>query len=460
MILHLVDAIDRELIAVSVLFLFLGGVDDLLIDILYLWFWLTGGLSRKVVIGSGKEDPGRRFAIFVPAWDESAVIAPMLRAVLDRWAGDAFRIYVGTYPNDPATIEAVNAVREEDARVRLIVGPRPGPTTKADCLNALWQALEQDVATEGRDFAAVVLHDAEDVVHPQELKVYSAWIDRYGAVQLPVAPLRHPGSPLVSGHYLDEFALSHGFTLLVRQRLGASLPLAGVGCAIRCDALRRIAADRGMPFDPSSLTEDYELGLTLRAMGTRCAFVRAAEAPGGPAVAVRAYFPSTVPAAVRQKARWMVGIALAGWDRTGWGRPFDLCDHWMRMRDRRVTLAMPVLALAYAALVVWGLSAALHWWTGVPEPLPASWLRIGLEINLLLLGWRLLMRVLLVSRLHGWREGLWSAPRMLVANYIGLLAARRALWIYIRLLAGGPVRWDKTAHRFPVLAFSTPPVAA
>ncbi|OAN65948.1 hypothetical protein A7X12_14535 [Sphingomonas sp. TDK1] len=401
-----------------------------------------------------------RFAIFVPAWDESAVIAPMLRSMLARWQQGRYRIYVGAYPNDPATIAAVLSVSQSDPRVRLVIGPRPGPSTKADCLNALWAALERDAVAEGAAFKAIVLHDAEDVVHPLELAVYAGWIDSHGAVQLPVAPLCQPGSQLVSGHYLDEFAQSHGATLLVRQMLGASLPLAGVGCAIRCDVLRRIAADRGVPFDATSLTEDYELGLILRAMGVRTAFVRVAESPGGPPVAVRAYFPATVHASVRQKARWIAGIALAGWDRTGWGRLRDVADHWMRMRDRRMTLAMPVLAIAYFASLCWALSLACHQLFGGAMQPPGALLGWMLGLNLSMLAWRLGMRIAIVARLHGWREGLWAAPRMLVANLIGLLAARRALSTYLGLLGGGPVRWDKTAHQFPGAAFDPAPAAA
>lgn len=460
MMVEAIDVVFRELFVLSVVFLAIGGVDDLLIDIMYILLCsfgrarMVGGVQRDCEVGA------RRFAIFVPAWDESAVIAEMLRAMLLRWPSRRYRIYVGTYPNDPATIAAVAQVAGEDARVRLVIGATPGPTTKADCLNRLWEALERDVAAEGAPFTAVVLHDAEDVVHPRELAVYAEWIDRYAAVQLPVMPLRQPGSALVSGHYLDEFAQSHGLTLPVRQMLGASMPLAGVGCALRCDVLRRIADARGAPFDPTSLTEDYELGLTLRGLGERGIFVRVAETRGGPAVAVRAYFPASVAASVRQKSRWMAGIALAGWDRTGWGRPWDVFDHWMRMRDRRVTLAMPVLAIAYLTLVFWGLAMALHAWTGVPQPPLAPWLETVATINLALLLWRMAVRVAIVTRWHGWREGLWAMPRVLVANYIGLLAARRALWIYVRLLAGGPVRWDKTAHQFPGTAFGTSLAAA
>ena len=40
----------------------------------------------------------------------------------------------------------------------------------------------------------------------------------------------------------------------------------------------------------------------------------------------------------------MTGIALAGWDRIGWGGRQRFGDHWMRMRDRRAPLAVLVLA--------------------------------------------------------------------------------------------------------------------
>src|SRR5690606_21983622 len=125
-----------------------------------------------------------------------------------------------------------------------------------------------DEAAEGATVTAVALHDAEDVVHPLELRVYAQWLRRYAAVQIPVLPLPHPRSRFVAGHYLDEFAEAHAKSLVVRQALGAGMPLAGVGCAVRRDMLGRIAEMRGgTPFDATSLTEDYELGLTVAALG-------------------------------------------------------------------------------------------------------------------------------------------------------------------------------------------------
>ncbi len=198
------------------------------------------------------------FAIFVAAWDEAAVIGGMLTAAVRRFDYPDYRIYVGTYPNDPATIAAARAVAALDPRVRVIVGERDGPTTKADCLNTVWHALMRDEAA-GRITRAVVLHDAEDVVHPAELTVFDALIDDHALVQLPVLPLVRRGS-LISGHYADEFAYAHSVQQPVRAMLGAAMPLAGTGCAIATGMLRAIAAERGdAPFDASSLTEDYEL---------------------------------------------------------------------------------------------------------------------------------------------------------------------------------------------------------
>jgi adsorption protein B len=135
--------------------------------------------------------PGR-LAVFVPAWDEAAVIGDMLRSALKAWGEGDYRLYVGCYPNDPRTADAVLAVA--DPRVRLVVGSVPGPTTKADCLNRLWEALLCDEHREGVQAKAVILHDAEDLVPPEELSVFDSRIEAYDFVQLPVRPLVHPRS--------------------------------------------------------------------------------------------------------------------------------------------------------------------------------------------------------------------------------------------------------------------------
>ncbi len=124
------------------------------------------------------------------AWDEQAVIGQMLATAVARIDHPDYRLYVGVYPNDPGTIAAARAVAATDPRIRVIVGPRDGPTTKADCLNSLWRALVADAAD--GPIKAVVLHDAEDVVHAAELTVFDTLIEGSAVVQLPVLPLVEP----------------------------------------------------------------------------------------------------------------------------------------------------------------------------------------------------------------------------------------------------------------------------
>jgi adsorption protein B len=417
------------------------GASDLCVD----FIWLARAAKRRL---SGEireappapERPGR-LAVFIPAWDEAGVIGAMLGHALTAFGAANYRLYVGCYPNDPATIAEVRRVATD--RVRLVVGPAPGPTSKADCLNRLWERMIEDEKADAIRFKAVVLHDAEDVVHSAELGLFDALIERFDLVQLPVVPLIDAGSRWVSGHYVDEFLESHGKELVVREAIGASLPSAGVGCAIARAALEALAAGHGAPFDPDSLTEDYELGLRLGALGRRAAFVRLPCGPGRAVIATREYFPATLDAAVAQKARWMTGIALSGWERLGWSG--GVAERWMRMRDRQSPIAALVLGAAYLALVLWAALLLSGW---ALRPFSAPFLLLA-AINSALLLWRLAMRFGFVARAFGWREGARAVPRTLTSNIIAIMAARRALGRYARLRGTGAAPWDKTAHVFP-----------
>lgn len=433
----------REAMLFAAVGLLIGGVDDLAVDLIYLVRRWRRRRLRRATLATLPPVAGGRLVVFVPAWDEVTVIGPMLRTALARWGAADVRILVGTYPNDPATTAAAGAVAAIDPRVRVVVGPRPGPTTKADCLNVLWRALAAEAPA-----SAVIVHDAEDVVHAAELDVFARLIGRHDVVQLPVEPLIDPGARFVSGCVADEFAESHGKTMVVRGAIGAGMPLAGTGCALSVDLLRRLAAQRGGdPFDADSWVEDYELGLRIAALGGRGIFARIDDGAGG-VVAVRSLFPGRIAAAVRQKARWTAGIALSGWDRTGWTpRRLALADHWMRARDRRAPLAALVLAVAWGTVLAWSASAGLHAWHGVPQPAYApAWL---IAVTTLLLVWRAAVRAAFSGRTHGWRQGLLALPRMVVGNWISLLSTPVALQRYLRLLRGRRVGWDKTAHRFP-----------
>lgn len=438
----------RELSLFAAAGFLLLGASDLAVDLAWLWLKLRSRFRRDARLSLADLPPpatGGRLAIFIPAWDEAAVIGAMLRHALQVFDHPDYRLYVGCYPNDPATTAAVEAIG--DRRIRLVIGESPGPTTKADCLNRLWGALLEDEAHEGFRAKAVILHDAEDVVHSAELRLFDTLIDRHDLVQIPVLPLVDPHSRWVSGHYIDEFAESHGKELVVRAALGASLPSAGVGCAIARDALALLAGTDGQPFDAASLTEDYEIGLKLKALGRSAAFVRLPAAPGGTLITTREHFPASLDAAVSQKSRWMAGIALNGWDRLGWSG--GVAERWMRLRDRQALLAALLLFAGYGALLLAAPIASIAALLGREVALATPALALMMQAGLLLLGWRLLMRFAFVAASYGWREGLRAVPRVVISNLIAIAAARRAIDRYVELRRTGAARWGKTDHIFP-----------
>lgn len=129
-ILFVIDGVARETMLFAAIGFLIGGIDDLLIDLAYGIARIRARLRGEVPRSLGAVP--LPMALFIPAWEEAAVIGAMLRATLTRYREADYRIYVGTYPNDAATIAAVAEVAASDPRVRLVIGPTPGPTTKAD----------------------------------------------------------------------------------------------------------------------------------------------------------------------------------------------------------------------------------------------------------------------------------------------------------------------------------------
>ncbi|HUD30894.1 MAG TPA: glycosyl transferase family protein [Novosphingobium sp.] len=450
------QAAEHELLLFTAFWFILGAVDDLAVDLCWIGLRLTGrGRDGRVTWATARAPLRGRAAVLIAAWDEAPVIGHTIAHALAAWRQEDFTLYLGCYCNDAATIRAAARAAAEDARVRIVISETPGPTTKADCLNRVYAALCADERRYACCYRAVILHDSEDMVHPAELAVIDGGLVDAEFVQLPVRPEPQPDSPWVAGHYSDEFTESHGKALVVRDALGAAIPAAGVGCGFSREMIARIARRRGhgaAPFAADCLTEDYELGLLVRREGGRSRFLRVRD-ESGDLVATRAYFPATIETSVRQKSRWIHGIAFQGWDRLGWGE--GSADLWMALRDRRGPLTAIVLACGYLLVVVEGL-LALAGFGGIHGAAPVSpVLRLMLNLCFVYFLWRCLHRFGFTAREYGVVEGLSAVVRIPVANYIAIMAGRRALSGYIRSLRGIAVRWDKTSHEgHPALAAS------
>lgn len=441
--------VERELLLFASFWFVVGAIDEVVVDGIWAWLRFTRRLGERRLSKDFELRPlAGRAAVLVPAWQEERVIGAMITHTRQAWPQQDLTLYVGCYANDPATLSAAMSAAAGDPRVRPVEVDVDGPTTKADCLNRLYAALCTDEARSGVPFRSVILHDAEDMVHPAALAAIDDGLDRFDFIQLPVRPEPQPASPWIAGHYTDEFTEAHAKLMVVRDALGAAIPAAGVGCGFSRALLARFAEMRGAdgatgPFAAECLTEDYELGMLVHRLGGKSRFLRLRDAEGD-LVATRAYFPADLEAAVRQKARWIHGIALQGWDRLGWTRrPLDM---WMTLRDRHGPLVAGVLAAAYLLVFVELIlaGARLAGWHA-PPPYPRL-LMTMLSISFAAFVWRAAWRFFFTAREYGLGEGFRAVLRIPVGNAVAILAGRRALFAYVRTLRGEMVRWDKTRH--------------
>ena len=288
-----------------------NGFEEICVDVNYFVRGLHRRKRRAIPLAELRAAPPKRIAIMVAAWQEAEVIEQMLEHNLQSLDYDRhlYDIFVGTYCNDLETQQKVDLVARRARNVHKIVVPHDGPTCKADCLNWIYQGIVLDERRTGRRYDILLMHDAEDVIHPLALRLYSHLIPAHDFVQTPVFSLPLPKHKLVAGTYIDEFAEHHLKDMLVREAIGGLVPSAGVGSGFARDAFEEIAGAHGQkPFNPESLTEDYEIGLKFRLAGKKVHFAlhtveREVETPGllggvrtkieEEYIATREYFPGS-----------------------------------------------------------------------------------------------------------------------------------------------------------------------
>ncbi len=425
-----------------------GGLDDLIVDLVWFCGWLAGAVCRRYgrpCLGrySGPAPPSseKRIAIFVPLWREHAVIGRMLDHNIAAIDYRSYAFFVGAYPNDEATLEAVRGLESRHPQVHLAVCPHEGPTSKADCLNWIYQRMLLYEEQHNVEFDLVVTHDAEDLIHPASLRVMNEYADRFDMIQVPVLALATPLRELVHGLYCDEFAEFQTKDMRVRAMMGSFTPASGVGAGYTRQALEKLAADSSnCIFEPVCLAEDYENGMRLHQLGCRQIFIPLT-ANADRAVATREYFPRNLRAAIRQRTRWVTGIALQTWQRHGWsGPPGQVYWYW---RDRKGLLGNPLSLLANI-LFFYGL--ATYWWL----PAMHSVDRRLVSATLALFVWRASVRMACVGRLYGPVFALGVPLRAVCGNFINSVASVRALYRFTRAkIRREPLVWLKTEHGYP-----------
>nr|WP_174947341.1 glycosyl transferase family protein [Burkholderia contaminans] len=458
---------------VTAIVILVSTLDDLTLDACY-WSFEIGRILRReksqtIDIGMLRALEERHLALMVPAWKEYDVIAKMIENTLATLEYERYVIFVGTYHNDAeTTAEVERMVRRYPGRVTRATVMNDGPTCKADCLNWIVEAILRYEAVHHIQFAGVVMHDCEDVIHPVELKYLNHAVADSDLVQLPVLSLPRKWNEFVAGCYLDDFSETHQKDVPVRARLTGIVPGAGVASCYSRRSIEAAMKERnGCPFNTRSLTEDYDFSFRLRDLGMKETFARfplsdIARDTGGQRatgnvvnrnlLATREYFPKTFRTAYRQRARWILGIAFQGWEQLGWKG--NLLTRYMFFHDRKGIVTSLFSVIAYAVLLNFLLLAALQR-AGVVLPAGASasmgssWVTPLLWVNAAMLFARAGQRYHFVSKLNGPLQGLLSIPRMFVNNLINFYAVCRAWRIYLgHLVSGKPIAWDKTSHTY------------
>ncbi|MDP3553878.1 glycosyl transferase family protein [Methylocystis sp.] len=449
----------------------LYSLDDVFVDIVY-WVMRFSGTIRtersQLSEQSLRERPQRLLAVMVPAWREEAVIYEMLKTNAAHSATTVF--FVGAYPNDAATQrEVLRAAAERPENIRLVIGPHDGPTTKADCLNAIIAEIGEYEKTANITFEGYVLHDSEDVIHPLEFPLFSALIATFDFIQIPVYSFRRSLLQMTAGTYMDEFAEFHNKDLFVRQRLTGIVPCAGVAACFSRRAIESLKSWRGGEvFDPIALTEDYDVAFAMKSLGLKAAFALneapyTLDIPQGTvqvqrieeplAIATRENFPSDYRAAYRQRARWLLGIGFQGASKLGWGTTLN--EKLFFLRDRKGILsgiiAVVAYFLAFNAIAILVLGTLSEEWRIAGYAMLDPTLRVVFFVNILLLINRLVQRMIFTRSIYGFGQGLMAAPRVVFSNLINFSAGLRALYIFVwrHKVRGEPLSWDKTSHTIP-----------
>jgi len=448
----------REIAYTIASIFFISGLDDLFIDFNYLF--RSRRKKNYPTLEEINSVPKKKIALFIPTWREEKVIGEMLRHTLSSVDYSNYEVFVGVYPNDWATQGEVNKVVESHSIVHKVICPHDGPTNKADNLNWIYQGMLLEEKRVGKRFDIIVMHDAEDIVHPTSFKLHNYLIPTYDMVQIPVFPLEQPvRKNWVYGTYMDEFAENHTKDLLVRGDIKGILPSAGVGTGFNRQALEELAEDyQNQIFNVNNLTEDYEIGIRLSRAGKKIAFVEGVRRnkkgnKGLEYIATREFFPRRLRDVLRQKSRWVAGITMQSWEQTGWRG--SLAQKYTLWRDRKASVTNLVNLLAYGVVItILAHFIALRFYNYpvLNSPLFPKyslwwWLVV---VDTTILFERMAYRFNAVNKIYGRKQAFASIPRLVVANFVNFLATLSAFKTYLGAkLTRRVIPWTKTSHAFP-----------
>lgn len=256
----------------------------LLLKAFTFWFFLTALLFWKRPAPYERRAPKTRFACLIPARNEEAVIAALVRSLREQDYPDAlYEIYV--IPNN-CTDDTEGAARAAGAKIFRCFDP----------VRCKGDALHEAVAwLLPRGYDSFCVFDADNVVHPDFLARMNDAMCAGAKVAKARLRVKNPADSWVSGCYALYFALNDTFFSRSRANLGLSAKLVGTGMAVHRDVLERMGG-----WNTTTIAEDAEFSARCATLGERVWWV--------PEAVTFDEAPSTFGVSLTQRKRWCSGI--------------------------------------------------------------------------------------------------------------------------------------------------------
>ena len=227
------------------------------------------------------------YTILCPLYHEANVVAELV-AALERldYPKHALDIKLLVEGDDVDTLAAALAAAGAD-HIEVVIVPASAPRTKPKALNAGLLSARGEY---------VVVYDAEDRPHPQQLRAALAAFEDGGeklaCVQAPLV-IDNADASWIARQFAAEYAIQFREILPLLARLGLPLPLGGSSNHFRANALAAIGG-----WDSFNVTEDADLGYR---------FAREAFRAGVIAHPTWEEAPVTFGAWFNQRTRWIKG---------------------------------------------------------------------------------------------------------------------------------------------------------
>ena len=411
----------KVLILRRLLLLGLGSVFALAIGLRFLLVGLVAlRITARPPPPRTAEDDLPSYSVIVPLFREAEMVAGLLAAIerVD-YPRDRLQLLFALEPDDPATLGAVmRAAAGSPLDVQIVVAQPDGPKTKPKACNT---AL---TIARGR---LIVVYDAEDRPHPQQLREAAARFavgdPKIGCLQ---APLRvylddEARRSWMKRQFAMEYGALFGVVLPAFAHLGLPFPLGGTS-----NHFKREALDDALGWDAWNVTEDADMGLRLAALGWRLGVLD---------LPTEESAPRDLKIWLRQRTRWIKGHMQT------WGvhaqRP--LTGGWRRTFALPATIGLSVMSAVLHGwiefLVVWSAGDSI-----LRRRLPDGvWLDGGLLMGGLLAAWACIFVGARIARFRLRFSDLLTAPL-----YWSLQSA--AAVISVLELFTRPFHWSKTPH--------------